>query len=94
MSYVTRRLSELEFPMYFSLGSQPGYDISYLETCGIDGEYWLFSGEWSNSVWQWGGNYSIEGKGMVQSTSLGKSLDNSRLFHSPKRQKKALKGKV
>ena len=49
--------------MYFSLVPTPGYDISYLETCGInEGEWELFNGGWNGSAWQWGGNCSIEGK--------------------------------
>ena len=62
VSYETRRLTEMEFPMYFSLGPDPGYNISHLETCGVGGEWQLFTGSWSDSAWVWGGNCSIEGK--------------------------------
>ena len=61
VTYETRRLSEIEFPMYFSLVPDPGYNLSYLETCAIDGEWELFSGRRNKSPWIWGGNCSIEG---------------------------------
>ena len=59
--------------MYFSLVPTPGYDISYLETCGInEGEWELFSGDILDTTdqieqtdrigWDWGGaNCSMEG---------------------------------
>ena len=50
----------MEFPMYFSLVPTPGYNISYLETCGIDGEWDLFTGDWNDSAWAWGGNCSLD----------------------------------
>ena len=68
MSYETRKLTEIEFPMYFSLGLNPGYNISFLETCGIDGEWQMFSGYYIENTdtgvtWGWGNvNHSIEGK--------------------------------
>ena len=53
----------MEFPMYFSMVPDPGYNLSYLETCGIGGEWNLFQGWYRNdSVWLWGGNCSIDGK--------------------------------
>ena len=55
-------MTEIEFPMYFSLGPDPGYNISYLETCGVGGEWELFHGNWTDSAWVWGGNCSIKGK--------------------------------
>ena len=48
--------------MYFSLVPDPGYNNSYLETCGVAGEFWLFHGWFNNSAWVWGGNCSIEGR--------------------------------
>ena len=69
MSYETRKLTDIEFPMYFSLVPHPGYNISFLDTCGIDGEFDLFSGNFSHEnnetggTWRWGSvNLSIEGK--------------------------------
>ena len=55
-------MTEIEFPMYFSLVPTPGYNISYLETCNIGGEWELFHGWWTGSEWSWGGNCSFEGK--------------------------------
>ena len=59
----------MEFPMYFSLAPKPGYNISILDSHGIDGEFNLFFGyslnenNWySSSTWRWGSvNHSIEG---------------------------------
>ena len=57
--------------MYFSLVPDPGYNISYLVSRGIDGEWNLFKGslvetEDNRTSWTgitWGGlNYSIKGK--------------------------------
>ena len=53
--------------MYFSLYPDPGYNISYLDSQGIDGEYDLFSGQFVETEDKrtgitWGGrNYSIKG---------------------------------
>ena len=64
VSYETRKLTEIEFPMYFSLAPNPGYNSSFLDTCGIDGEWKMFSGsDWTGGTWGWGSvNHSIEGK--------------------------------
>ena len=55
--------------MYFSLASNPGYNTSFLDTCGIEGEGDLFAGNffYENNgtccTWEWGSvNHSIEGK--------------------------------
>ena len=55
--------------MYFSLVPNPGYDISFLNSLGIDGEFRLFHGNFSNEnnatggSWNWGtANHSIESK--------------------------------
>ena len=55
--------------MYFSLVPKPGYNISFLETLGIGGEWDLFVGDFLNDnnvtvgTWGWGNlNHSIEGK--------------------------------
>ena len=69
--------------MYFSLVPTPGYDISYLETCGInEGEWELFSGDILETEgtedtdrigWDWGGaNCSIEGKSLLK---IGKNIN-------------------
>ena len=66
MKYESRKLSEIEFPVYFSLFSRPGYDISKLKTFGINGEWHLFFGnprqdnvttnlEWGNTTDSIGG---------------------------------------
>ena len=56
--------------MYFSLTPTPGYNLSYLKSHGIDGEWALFSGDLKledNGTekvqkWVWGGeNNSIKG---------------------------------
>ena len=62
VNYETRELAEIEFPMYFSLVPTPGYNPSYLERCGVEGEWGLFAGWWNGSAWAWGGNCSIEGQ--------------------------------
>ena len=46
--------------MYFSLVPTPGYNPSYLETCGVEGEWGLFAGWWNDTVWAWGGKCSPE----------------------------------
>ena len=67
MSYETRKLSDIEFPMYFKLYPDPGYDIAHLESHGIDGEWRLFTGELvetedNRTGISWGKrNYSIKG---------------------------------
>ena len=48
--------------MYFSLVPTPGYDISYLETCSIGGEWELFHGVWTGSALEWGGFCWMKGK--------------------------------
>ena len=63
VTYETRKLTEIEFPTYFSLVSNPGYDISFLDSHGIDGEWDLFIGNFSDGTWRWGSvNHSIGGK--------------------------------
>ena len=60
--------------MYFSLVPTPGYNNSYLATCGVDGEWELFQGDILETPdtdidsigWDWGGaNCSIEGNSEV-----------------------------
>ena len=67
MSHETRKLAEIDFPMYFSLMPDPGYDLDVLEENGIDGEFHLFHGNFSDIFsysgdYSWGGHSSIEGK--------------------------------
>ena len=66
MTYETRKLTEIEFPMYFSLVPNPGYNISFLKTRGVGGEYELFTGQFTyenGTKWSWGSvNHTIEGK--------------------------------
>ena len=38
-------MGEIDFPMYVSLVPTPGYNFTYLETCGVEGEYPLFQAE-------------------------------------------------
>ena len=59
---MQQKLTEMEFPMYFSLVPTPGYNISYLKSCGIEGEWELFHGDYTGSAWEWGGNWWIKGK--------------------------------
>ena len=60
-------LTDLEFPMYFSLAPNPGYNNSFLDSLGIGGEFDLFLGNHSVNngtgvIWKWGSvNHSIEG---------------------------------
>ena len=57
----------MDFPMYFSLVPDPGYNISYLGSLGIDGEWKLFRGklvetEDNRTGITWGGlKHSIKG---------------------------------
>ena len=68
---MTKKLTELEFPVYFSLVPDPGYNISYLAQHGIDGEYNLFWGdtveiENNRTGITWGGvNDSIKGMSLT-----------------------------
>ena len=55
MSYETRKLSEIDFPVYFSLLPDPGYNMSHLASRGIDGEYFLFRGDIMKTVDNWTG---------------------------------------
>ena len=62
-------MTDIEFPMYFSLVPSPGYNISVLETLGVGGEWEMFSGYFSQEInetggtWGWGSvDNSIEGK--------------------------------
>ena len=54
--------------MYFSLVPTPGYNLSFLETGGIDGEFHLFQGDFLQAEddrtgnLTWGGHSYIEGK--------------------------------
>ena len=55
--------------MYFSLSPNPGYNISFLKTRGLEGEWDLFSGYFLKEnngtcgIWRWGTvNHSIGGK--------------------------------
>ena len=62
MSYETRKLTDIDFPVYFSLVPDPGYDTSYLASCEIDGEWKLFEGdivdlEDNRTGITWGGQY-------------------------------------
>ena len=36
--------------------------ISYLENCGLGGEWELFAGAWNGSALEWGGSCWIEGE--------------------------------
>ena len=45
VTYETRKLSDMEFPVYFSLYPTPGYDASKLKSFGIRGEFLLFFGD-------------------------------------------------
>ena len=46
--------------MYFSLIPTPGYNLSYLEACGVEGEWELFQGDILETEdtdrigWNWG----------------------------------------
>ena len=44
MTYETRSLSDIEFPVYFSLYSTPGYNQDKLNSFGFRGEFILFIG--------------------------------------------------
>ena len=65
ISYETRKLSDLEFPMYFSLVPNPGYNRSSLDMLGFQGEWDLFWGHWAVNETpvsvSWGKLESIKG---------------------------------
>ena len=74
-------MTDIEFPMYFSLVPSPGYDISVLESLGVGGEWEMFTGDFSNEVnetggtWVWGSvDNAIEGNldSLVKSEKLKK----------------------
>ena len=44
VSYETRKLSEIEFPVYISLFATPGYNISLLRLFGFLEEFQFFRG--------------------------------------------------
>ena len=58
--------------MYFSLVPDPGYNLSFLETGGIYGEFHLFHGDFLQAEdnrtgnLTWGGDFYIEGKTLKQ----------------------------
>ena len=66
VSYLTRSLADLEFPVYFSLTAQPGYNSSLLASYGFTGEWGLFKGkhrqqsQWIKLDWKHN-NLSIKG---------------------------------
>ena len=66
MSYLTRRLADLEFPVYFSFYAEPGYNNSLLTSYGFTGEWGLFKGkhqprpDWIQLEWKYD-NLSIKG---------------------------------
>ena len=66
VSYLTRSLADLEFPVYFSLTAQPGYNSSLLASYGFTGEWGLFKGkhrqqsQWIKLDWEHN-NLSIKG---------------------------------
>ena len=70
MRYEARKLTDIEFPVYFSLIPDPGYDMAHLASFGIDGEFELFSGHIDNRTGHlgitWGGlNHSIKGRSLT-----------------------------
>ena len=77
MTYLTRKLSELEFPCYFSLFAEPGYNNSLLTSYGFTGEWGLFKGkhyprsDWIQLEWNYN-NLSIKG-------NLGKLFSNDKV---------------
>ena len=68
--YMTRRLSEVEFPVLISISADPGYNRSLLTSFGFSGEWGLFKGkhrEGNSSIhleWKYGNN-SIKGLNMI-----------------------------
>ena len=67
VTYETRNLSDIDFPVYFSLSPEPGYDSEKLREYGFHGyDVWLFNGNRktidNKTLMKWShGNTSIEG---------------------------------
>ena len=85
VTYLTRKLSELEFPCYFSLFAEPGYNNSLLTSYGFTGEWGLFKGkhqpgpEWIQLEWKHN-NLSINGN-LREAFSLRKICNSTRFCH-------------
>ena len=66
VTYLTRALSDMEFPVFFSLVAEPGYNNSLLTSYGFTGEWGLFKGkhqprpDWIQLEWKHE-NLSIKG---------------------------------
>ena len=45
VTYETKDLSEIPFPVYFSFLALPGFNIKRLQSFGLGGEYELFTGK-------------------------------------------------
>ena len=57
VTYFTRELSEINFPVYFTFASRPGFNDSLLREFGFDGEYYFFSGEnYQSNLLSWARN--------------------------------------
>ena len=67
VTYLSRNLSEIDFPMFLTFFARPGYNISLLRQFGFNSELALFEGKsrLRNDTVQiyWGNNsHTIEGE--------------------------------
>ena len=67
VTYLSRNLSEIDFPMFLTFFARPGYNISLLRQFGFNSELALFEGKsrLGNDTIQiyWGNNsHTIQGK--------------------------------
>ena len=67
VTYLSRNLSEIDFPMFLTFFARPGYNISLLRQFGFNSELALFEGKsrLRNDTIQiyWGNNsHTIQGK--------------------------------
>ena len=63
-------MREIEFPMYFSLLPDPGYNLSILEAKGINGEFHLFRGDFVPADDNRTGNLTWGGYGYIEGMTL------------------------
>ena len=67
VTYETRKLTDIKFPMYFSLYLTPGFNMTLLKSFGFESQYEFFMGNTSreNNITNlnWGNKtFSFQGK--------------------------------
>ena len=54
VTYETRKLTDMEFPVYFSLFATPGYNMPVLDSLGFSSQYSFFWGKNNITYLYWG----------------------------------------